>query len=58
MPLPEHSERATATYPAPEREKYFTGPDYAAACRRVFENRLKFDGLCIKPGIGITKKKG
>lgn len=38
-----HSSAAVARYPAPVREIYFTPEDYAAACKRTHEGRVKFD---------------
>lgn len=40
---PKESSAAIARYPAPDRAFYFTGRDYAAACKRIHEKRLKFD---------------
>lgn len=38
-----HSPAAVARYPAPVREIYFTPADYAAACQRTHDRRVKFD---------------
>lgn len=38
-----HSSAAVARYPAPRREIYFTPEDYAAACKRTHDRRVKFD---------------
>ena len=55
MPAPEHSLRSIETYPAPVREKYFTGHDYAMACLRTHNKRVKLDALNRK---SKTKKPG
>ena len=39
-------------HPAPERKNYFCGVDYAMACMRVHERRLKFDRE-----VGLSKKQ-
>ncbi len=43
MKPPEHSLQAIRKYPAPRREMYFTGEDYAAACKRTHDRRVAFD---------------
>jgi len=45
MPAPQHSAESIEKYPAPIREKYFTGQDYAMACLRTHDKRVKYDGL-------------
>lgn len=42
---PAHSEQVVRTYPAPRREMYFNGADYAAACKRCHDKRVAFDTL-------------
>lgn len=38
-----HSQAAIARHPAPVREHYFTSRDYAAACKRIHDKRIKHD---------------
>lgn len=40
---PEYSPAAVARFPAPERQFYFCGRDYAAACMRIHEKRVQHD---------------
>ena len=40
---PNHSAESIRRYPAPERENYFNGQDYAMACMRTYNKRIKFD---------------
>lgn len=48
MKTPEHSLAAMEKFPAPDRKYYFTGKDYAMACMRVHEKRIKYDKLCAQ----------
>lgn len=43
MPAPKHSKAAIAKYPAPDRDHYHDGNEYAEACRLVSEARTEFD---------------
>lgn len=40
---PNHSKAAIAAYPAPVREDFATGKEYAEACKRVCDSRIEFD---------------
>lgn len=40
---PEYSPASVARFPAPERQFYFCGRDYAAACLRTHEKRVQCD---------------
>lgn len=40
---PDHSKEAIQAHPAPDRDDYPTGKDYAAACKLVNEARILFD---------------
>lgn len=42
---PKHSPSAIAKYPAPVRDRYFTARDYAAACLRIHDKRVRHDKL-------------
>jgi hypothetical protein len=44
MQPPNHSREAIARFPAPDRAHYFNGADYAMACMRTYNKRIKFDG--------------
>jgi len=63
MQPPDHSPAAIAKHPAPVREMYFTGTDYAAACMRTHDKRIAFDSFKVtgkmKNSIGkIWNKQG
>jgi len=45
MQPPDHSPDAIAKHPAPVRETYFTGADYASACKRTHDKRIAFDSF-------------
>lgn len=40
---PKHSAAATKAHPAPRREDFTSGKDYAIACMRVCDERIAFD---------------
>jgi len=42
---PEFTPAAIAAHPAPDRARYFCGADYAAACMRTHDRRMKYDRL-------------
>ena len=52
-----HSPQAIMKYPAPIRNTYFTANDYAEACKRCHDKRIKHDHGKIKPKASAEKKE-
>ena len=62
MKPPDHSPAAIAKHPAPVREMYHCGADYAAACQRTHDKRTAFDSFKkhgkINPQVHKRNKQG
>lgn len=49
MKPPKHSKEAIKAHPAPVREEFKTGKEYAEACKLVHEARIEFDKPELRP---------